>query len=327
MPENRAAASIPGETTTHAGVKVSAVVPTYNGRERLDRCLAALAATEAVDDVIVLDGGSTDGSTELVARRPDVRLVRMDGTNITRRLNVGVRQARHELVLILNDDAFVDPETPARLSEVMLQHARVGAAGASLRYEDGRAQVSAGGYRTLTNAVLSALWLNPLAATVRRPAVRPGPEEGLHWATWLPLCVALVRKTAFEEVGGLDERYSFYGEDHDFARQLDRAGWRLVVRADAGAVHLRGAATSATAPGPWFAKLHQNRFLYLSKYYPRAWRVYAAVWAARASLHMVVWRARAIRRRLSSDEAGELTAREWVTAFRQARWPASRPSG
>jgi CO/xanthine dehydrogenase Mo-binding subunit len=56
-------------------------------------------------------------------------------------------------------------------------------------------------------------------------------------------------------------------------------------------VHLGGAATSAGDPGPWFARLNQNRFLYLQKYYPRAWRIYAVVWAARRLKRSLRWTA------------------------------------
>jgi N-acetylglucosaminyl-diphospho-decaprenol L-rhamnosyltransferase len=305
-------------------VRVSAVVPTYNGGDRLHRCLDALEAAGNVDDVIVLDGGSTDGSSDRAGGRPGVRLIRMDSTTITERMNVAFPQTRNDFVMMLNDDAFVDPETPARLAEVLMREPRVAVAGARLRYVDGRDQTSAGGYRTLTDAILSALWLNSLSHRLRRPPVRPDPATGLERATWLPLCAALVRKRAFEEVGGFDDRYSFYAEDHDLARELASRGWQIVVRPDAGAVHVGGAGTSASEPGPWFARLHQNRFLYLRKYYPRAWRLYAMVWAARASVYMAVWRARALVCRRRSDERGERSALAWVAAFRQARWPATR---
>jgi GT2 family glycosyltransferase len=300
---------------------ISAVIPTYNSGGLLDRCLEALAATDVVDDVIVLDGGSNDGTEERSAHRASVRVVRMEGTNFNRRLNEGVAQARHELVLVLNDDAFVDPETPARLAKVLRERPRVGVVGARLRYEDGSDQRSAGRYKTLMGVTLGLLSLERLAARLGPPAVRPESGTALERATWLPLCAAVVRKTAYQGVGGIDERFSFYAEDQDFARKLTEAGWEILVRSDAGAVHLGGGTTSAKDPGYWFARYHENRFIYLQKYYPRAWRVYALLWAVRASMHMALWRARALKRRLRSDVDGERLALEWVVAFRRARRP------
>lgn len=306
-----------------AGVRISAVVPTYNSGELLDRCLAALAAADAVDDVTVLDGGSTDGTDERAASWPGVRVVRMAETIVGRRLNEGVAQARNELVLLLNDDAFVDPETPARLAEVMRERPHVGAAGARLRYDDGREQRSAGRYKTLADVTLTVLSLQRLAARVRPSPLRPEPGTPLVWATWLPLCVAVVRRSAFQGVGGFDERFRFYSDDQDFARRLTKGGWTMVVRTDAGAVHIGGGSTSAKDPGPWFARYYQSRFLYLQKHYPRGWRLFAVLWAVRASLHMAVWRGRALKHRLRSDADAERSAREWVHAFRRARRPSN----
>jgi N-acetylglucosaminyl-diphospho-decaprenol L-rhamnosyltransferase len=304
-----------------AGVRISAIVPTYNSGGLIDRCLAALHAAEAVDDVTVLDGGSDDGTEKRAAAWPDVRVLRLEGTIVGRRLNEGVAQACHELVLLLNDDAFVDPETPLRLAEIMLERPRVGAAGASLRYEDGREQRSAGRYKTLTDVTLGVLSLQRLAARLRPASVRPEPGTPVEHATWLPLCAAVVRRSAFQAVGGFDERFAFYSDDQDFARRFTQAGWEMVVRTDAGAVHIGGGSTSSKQPGPWFARYYESRFLYLQKHYPRGWRVFAVVWAVRASLHIALWRARALRHRFRSNPDGERIAREWVTVFRRARCP------
>jgi N-acetylglucosaminyl-diphospho-decaprenol L-rhamnosyltransferase len=302
-------------------MKVSAIVPTYNSGDFLERCLNALEATGVVDDVTILDGGSSDGTDERAAQR-GVRVVRMDGTVLARRLNKGIAEARHESVLVLNDDAFVDPDTPRLLAEVIRERPSVGIAGARLRYDDGRPQRSAGRYKTLAGELLFALAINRIVGRLRPSAVRPEPGTGIEKATWLPLCAAMVRKKAFEDVGGFDDRFAFYSEDQDFARKMTQAGWEIVVRSDAGAVHLAGGSTRRKDPGAWFVKYHQNRFLYLQKYNPRGWRVYALLWAVRASLHMAAWRARAIMCKLRSDPEGEVSARKWVEAFRQSRWPA-----
>lgn len=307
---------------TTAAAKVSAIIPTYNSGDLLDRCLAALDAADEVDDVIVLDGGSTDGCDER-ARERGVRVLRMDGTSFCRRLNEGMAQARNDLVLILNDDAFVDPATPARLAEVLRERSRVAVAGARLRWEDGRDQRSGGRYKTLTGSILSILGLRPLARRVMRPPIRPEPEGSIEQTDWVPLSAGLVRKAAFEEVGGFDERFSFYAQDQDFAHKLKKAGWGTVLRSDAGAVHVKGGSTKRKRPGYWFVQYHQNRFVYLQKWYPRAWRLYAVPWAVRASVHMAVWRARALRRRLRGDHEGEEWAREWAEAFRGSRRPVS----
>ena len=302
--------------------RISVVIPTYNSGDLIDRCLDALAAADAVDDVHVLDGGSSDGTEERAARRPGVRVERHEGTYLSHRFNLGFERAHHDLILMLNDDAFVDPETPARLAEVLADNPHAAVAGSRLRYGDGREQRSGAGARTLADSTLAVLSLGALARRVNRRAMAPVPGTPLHEVTWIPLCAALVSRAAWRDIGGFDERFAFYGEDQDFGRRLADAGWRLFVRDDAEAIHLGGGSSAAKSPGVWFSRYHQTQFLYLRKHYPRGWRIYALAWGTRATAHIAVWRARMLIARMRGDPGGERVAREWVSAFRKARRPA-----
>jgi N-acetylglucosaminyl-diphospho-decaprenol L-rhamnosyltransferase len=304
--------------------QLSAVIPTFNGGRLLDRCLDALEKAEVVEEVLVLDGGSQDGSPERAEGRRGVRVLSFPGRSFQWRLNHGMREARSEFVLHLNDDAFVDPETPERLLEVMRERPGVAASGAGLRYEDGRPQRSVAPYRTLLNELLDMVSLRRLGARVSAVPVPHRREAGVDEAAWLPLCCAVLRRSAFLSVGGFDERFSFYYDDQDFCRRLVEGGWSLVVRWDAGAVHVGGGATQAKDPARWFRRFHHNRLLYLRKHYPGTWRAFAALWPVRALLHVTLWRLRAVRARLRGDPAAEQEAHRWADAF-GAAMRSSRP--
>jgi N-acetylglucosaminyl-diphospho-decaprenol L-rhamnosyltransferase len=299
---------------THPNVSV--VIPTFNGDSRLERCLDAVAAAPEVDDVIVLDGGSTDGSPERAAERERVRVLTLPGSGVQSRINRGVAEARNEAVLLLNDDAFVEPATPGRLAAVFAARPQVALVGARLRWADGSYQRSVGRYRTLWNEILTTMptGRSLLSRFLRRGV--PAPKtSGVERVPWLPLCCAIARRSAFLQLGGFDERYSFYFDDHDFCRRIAEHGWEIAIRWDAGAVHIGGGATSAKDPQGWFGRYQHNRFVYLQKWYPRAWRFYAGVWAARAWAHAAVWSLRALVHGLRSDADGERSAREWARTF------------
>jgi N-acetylglucosaminyl-diphospho-decaprenol L-rhamnosyltransferase len=301
---------------------VSAVIPTLNGGSLLERCLDALDTAPEVDDVIVLDAGSTDGSAERAARWARTRVLTLPGTSVQSRINLGVAEARNESVLLLNDDAFVDAETPRLLTGILTERPHVALVGAGLRYEDGSPQKSVGRYRTLWNETLTTLPTGrPLLSRFLRRGVPSHKSSGVERVTWLPLCCAIARRSAFLEVGGFDERYSFYYDDHDFCRRVVDHGWELVVRWDAGAVHVGGGATSAKDPFGWFGRYQENRLRYLQRWYPRAWRLYVPVWAARAWVHAAAWSVRALFRSLRSDADGARSAREWARTFRQVALP------
>jgi N-acetylglucosaminyl-diphospho-decaprenol L-rhamnosyltransferase len=307
---------------------VSAVIPTFNGGSLLERCLDAVAAAPDVDDVIVLDGGSTDGSPQRAAGRERVRVLTLPGTGVQSRINRGVAEARNEAVLLLNDDAFIDPATPRRLAVVIAERPQVALVGASLRWADGSYQRSVGRYRTLWNEILTTVPTGrPVLGRFLRRGVPARKNSGVERVPWLPLCCAIARRSAFLQVGGFDERYGFYFDDHDFCRRVVEHGWEIAIRWDAGAVHVGGGATSAKDPHGWFGRYQENRFVYLRKWYPRAWRLYAGVWATRAWAHAAVWSLRALLHGLRSDADRERSAREWARTFRRVALPLRRGGG
>ena len=97
---------------------VSAVVCNYDGERYLARCLDALAALSGgVDEILVVDNASSDGSVAMVAERhPQARVVRMpENLGPAAARNAGMRAARNRWVLALDNDATVTPELLARL--------------------------------------------------------------------------------------------------------------------------------------------------------------------------------------------------------------------
>jgi GT2 family glycosyltransferase len=302
-------------------VRITALIPNLNSGLLLDRCLEALNAETIVDEVLVVDAGSTDGSDERAAKWKRVRLVSAPGTGIQARLNRGMDEARNEYVLLLNSDAFVDPETPAKLAELLKQQPRVAATGARLRFEDGSPQESGDHYKTLRRHIIAAL---PGGHLLPGPSIPAYRQTGVDSVTWLPLCCAIVRRSAWREIGGWDERFTFFYEDQDFCRRLAAAGWGQMICWDAGAIHLGGGSTAnwrSREPSSWFERYHENRFLYLQKWYPRAWRIYGAIWMGRAWMHVVLWRGRAVVFRLRSDREGARRARAWAKMFQRVAQP------
>lgn len=298
---------------------VSAVIPHRNSGTLLDRCLDALAAAEDVDEVVVADEGSTDGSLERASGRPGLRVVQSPRRGFAAAMNVGVRAARGDLLLLLNSDSFVSRDTVTRLAARLEADPRLGLVGAALVDGDGARTKTHHFLFTLTRALVDAVGIRP-----------PLPQDGAglqEVEAVFPTC-ALARREAFESVGGFDERFVLYYEDMDFCRRLRAAGWKQAVDWDAEAVHLGGGSTSGvTGPQRWFRQYHESRLAYLAKHYPRGWLLYAAVWAPKALVHAVAWRLRALVRGARSDRAGATLAREWSASFLATALPPRRAAG
>lgn len=296
-----------------SAAQASVVIPNLDSGPVLDRCLDALEVAEGVGEILVLDAGSSDGSDERARRRTGVTVLDRPGTTIMERLNLGMREAKSDLCLLLNSDAFVDPQTPRLLAERLLADPGLGAVGASLRYEDGSPQKSGDACKTLGRLTLKAA-----RVPIRDRSVPRGqpPREGLTEVGWLAYSCGILRRQAWEQAGGFVDDYDFYFEDVDFARAIDRAGWKQAVDWEATAIHVGGGTTRANDPSGWYVTYHRNALIYLRRWYPRGWRLFAAVWMVRAALNSALWRARAVVRGLRNDEQGAALARNWADAFR-----------
>jgi GT2 family glycosyltransferase len=267
-------------------VSVAVVIPNRDGGEVLERCLDAALPARGLDEVVVVDDGSTDGSDERAARR--VRVERSPGRGFAAAANHGARRTSAELVLLLNSDAFLREDTVERLAARFAERPRLGLCGAALVHEDGSRAKTRDRALTLANAVR-------LAASLRLPPLPDG--EGFEPAGFVPLACAAARRSAWDEAGGLDERFRFYFEDHDLCRRLAAAGWEVGVSWDAEAVHLEGGSSRARDPAGWFVQYQRSRLAYLRKSWPAGWPLYLAVWTPSAAAHSALWLARALGRR------------------------------
>jgi glycosyltransferase involved in cell wall biosynthesis len=105
-------------------MKVSAIIPVFNRRDHLPRAInSALAQTVPVDEIVVVDDGSTDGSAEVAARYGNrVRVVRQANSGVAGARHRGIQEARGEWIAFLDSD---DEWLPNRNSELLNAAERV----------------------------------------------------------------------------------------------------------------------------------------------------------------------------------------------------------
>lgn len=224
--------------------RLSVVVPTHETRDLTLRCIETLEAEGTAGlEIVAVDDGSTDGTAEaLAAGHPAVRVVRnVPAAGFTRAANRGMAEARGDILLLLNSDTEVPPGAFAPVLAAFARDPRLGAAGAVLHYPDGSPQWSGGGAPTLLWLFSLASGLPPLLARLpgwRRAKPVGAPAGRVEWVTGAALAL---RRQAWEEAGGLDEGFRFYGQDLDLCLRLRDAGWKVELVPGFQILHHHGA--------------------------------------------------------------------------------------
>ena len=266
--------------------RVSALIVNYRSYEETDRCLESLRASPFAAECIVVDHGS-DGPALARLRRahPDVQFVATDrNPGFGAGINQAATLAEGDLLLVLNPDTIVASDVVPRLSAWMDSHPRTGIVAPLIATSDGAIEASARafpGWSTVfggRSTWLSRAWpSNPLS----RRNLLTGPElrEPID-VDWVSGACMLIRREAFEAVGGFDEAFFLYWEDADLCRRLGIAGWRVTYYPGCRDTHRGGRSSRHRAIGSAIA-FHRSVFRYYLKHGGR-WRfVFApAVFAA-----------------------------------------------
>lgn len=241
---------------------IDAVVATRDSREMVLDCVERLRSP-LLEHVIVVDNGSADGTPGAVrAARPEARVVevgRPEGLAFA--YNRGAEAGSAELILFLNDDVLMDTESLPLLAAALEE--RPGAVAAAARLvdpEDGATQAE---YLPQPFPTFGSL--------VSMLAGRGGRAEGLSETETVvvdqpPGACLLVRRSAFESVGGWDEDFEFWYEDVDLSRRLRALGDVLYVPA-AAVAHVGGHSAQRLSRAQVVSRHYRGALLYARKHF------------------------------------------------------------
>lgn len=235
-------------------LSVDTVIVAY-GNE--DVIVSAVASAKALGgDVVVVDHGDGAAAT-LAARTGAITIVDPANPGFGAGQNRGVKETSAPYVLLCNPDAEIDPPAIVRGAEYLDVHPGVAAVqGVIVNRSTAQPERSSGVALRPVHLVGRALGARRLlalpavrAVARRSPALRDHAERAPAGPTEvesLAATVVLVRRSAFEDVGGFDTSYFLYGEDLDLCRRLRRAGWALVALPERWAVHESGGSADST---------------------------------------------------------------------------------
>jgi N-acetylglucosaminyl-diphospho-decaprenol L-rhamnosyltransferase len=281
---------------------VAAIVVTHNSSAFLERCLSGLI--RSVDDLIVVDNSSADGSAESVRRSfPDARVIELrENRGFAAASNVGMQAARARYYLLVNPDAWPVGNAVDTLVVFADEHERVGVVGPQLLNEDSSPQRSVFGY-TERGPVLAAWAAFPSAVSRlytgwkrlidfmpvgRRTADAHASWQEVPTGEFVRGAALLLRAAAVREVGAFDERFFMFSEETDLCCRMRENGWSVALCRQARFVHV--GAVSSTVDPDWRYAEHLRSYLRLiaknrgGRRAERARRVLVGTLAARALL-------------------------------------------
>jgi len=230
---------------------ISAVILTWNSARYIERCLRTLTADAyragITLEIFVVDGGSTDGTTEILSQLakeiPELQIIFLGknlGTTVSR--NIAIKKSCGEYVLILDSDTEILPGALGILCQALKEAPRAGLAAPRLFYPDGSVQPSCKRFPTAPLKVCKFLpfsWLQRLGEAAElypQELYSKDFKEVLRVDHCISACW-LVRREAIKVVGLFDEKIFYAPEDVDYCLRMWLAGWEVLYVPSAEVAH------------------------------------------------------------------------------------------
>ena len=237
---------------------ISVVIPNFNRRAQLQRCLASVVTQASATQVVVVDNGSTDGSVEAASCFPGVTVLRnLSNEGFARAVNQGIAQCTGQFIALLNNDAVAHPEW---LEQMLcgMSDPGIGMVAAKILVAANPHLIDKAGHL-----------IYPDGQNRGRGSGQPdhGQYDQAEEVLWPDGCAALYRHSMLDEIGGFDETFFAYGEDAELGLRARIAGWRCMYSPRAVVWHER-ASTLGLLSSRRVTLIERNRLLLAVRHFP-----------------------------------------------------------
>lgn len=257
-----------------ASIDISIVIVNWNTRELVENCISSIKkyVHGVTYEIIVSDNGSADGSVEMLRNDPDVILIENNANlGFAVANNIGLRVAKGRYLLLLNSDTVLHEEGLVSCFKKMEEDQKIGLLGCRLLNADGSLQLSCARFPDLLTPVFRKLFFEKIISRLfkRKMQFSSIYSEEQHLSDfnpdWLIGAFMLVKREAFDQVGGLDEAYFMYSEDMDWCYRFRQAGWEIHYLASTRVTHF-GGGSSDQVPIRTIKRKVDSLILYFSKH-------------------------------------------------------------
>ena len=248
---------------------ISFVIVNWNTRDLLLQCLTSIYQTvvHMNFEVWLVDNASTDGSVAAArGAYPKIHIIEN-----TRNLgfaaanNLGFSRMGGRYAVLINTDARLKAGAVKSLFDFMEEVPDASMACGQLLNEDGSKQNSIAPFPTLFSLISNETLLRLLFP-------KKYPSKRKHYTAPLPVdsCIGaciMVRKSAMDRVGFLDERYFFFMEETDWAYRMKLAGWKVYFVPRAEIFHAQGKSVGSGASARIL--FYRSRYQFFEKWHKK----------------------------------------------------------
>jgi GT2 family glycosyltransferase len=255
-----------GSVSLKTSPEIAVVVVNWNRRELLAACLESLTRSQGVDfEVIVVDNGSSDGSTEMVEREfmgRDVMNLRLLKNSVNLGFcaanNQGIAATRASFIALLNNDAEADPNWLGALRWCFEGRSDVGMAASKILVFEDPQRIDKAGHLIYLDGQNRGRGTGELDA---------GQYDRMEEILWPDGCAAMYRRALLDQIGGFDEDFFAYADDAELGLRAQIAGWKCLYVPDAVVRHHRGS-TLGVISSRRLELIERNRVLLAAKLFP-----------------------------------------------------------
>jgi GT2 family glycosyltransferase len=246
---------------------VSIILLTRNTCQQTRQAIESVLCSSGAftTEIQVIDNASTDDTPQVLPELfPQIRYTRMErNLGFARGVNFASREATGEFLLLLNSDARLAPPALALAVDWMRAHPRCGVAGGQLYHPDGRKQNSIANFPSLATELLNKFLLRKLW-----PHRFPGKEREYNEPVEVESVIGaffLVRRSLWDKLDGMDERFFFFLEETDFCLRARQAGFATMHLPQVRIWHGQGQTAKQNLPAARI-EYWKSRYSYFAKH-------------------------------------------------------------
>ena len=252
---------------------VSIIIVSWNAKSVVQKCLPSVVATDYPNvEIIFADNASTDGTAAWIAKEyPEVKIVRHpENWLFCRGNNAAMPHATGQFIVLLNNDVEVPPGWLRPLVSAATDAPDIAAVQPKMLQYDDHSRFeyagAAGGYLDRAGYPFTR---GRLFNTMERDHGQYDDARDIFWATGAAL---LLRRSALDEVGLLDERFEMHMEEIDLCWRLQRHGYRVRIAPESTVYHIGGASLPQSSPRKTYYNFRNSLLMLYKNLPPSTWR-------------------------------------------------------